>query len=86
MKSQRSVPVILFDSKLAIQILEEEDAIRNLYDKGDINITAISNDFNETIDNLGFKGNEKSEFIKEMLSLRPFERELILRDMLIKSQ
>jgi hypothetical protein len=86
LKSQRSEPIILFDSKLAIQILEEEDAIRNLYDKGDINITAISNDFNETIDNFGFKGNEKSEFIKEMLSLRPFERELILRDMLIKSQ
>jgi len=86
LKSQRSEPVILFDSKLALQILEEEDAIRNLYDKGDINITAISNDFNETIDNLGFKGNEKSEFIEEMLSLRPFERELILRDMLIKSQ
>ena len=86
LKSQRHDPVMLFDSKLALQILEEEDAIRNLYDKGDINITAISNDFNETIDNFGFKGSEKGEFIKEMLSLRPFERELILRDMLIKSQ
>ncbi len=86
MKPQRYEPVILFDTKVALQILEEEDAIRNLYDKGDINITAISNDFYETIDNFGFKGNEKSEFIKEMLSLRPFEREVILRDMLIKSQ
>ncbi len=86
LKSQRIEPVMLFDSKLALQILKEEDAIRNLYDKGDINITAISNDFIETIDNFGFKGNEKGEFIKEMLSLRPFERELILRDMLIKSQ
>ncbi len=86
LKSQRHEPVMLFDSKVALQILKEEDAIRNLYDKGDINITAISNDFYETIDNFGFKGNEKSEFIKEMLSLRPFERELILRDMLIKFQ
>jgi len=86
LKSQRHEPVMLFDSKLALQILEEEDAIRNLYDKGDINITAISNDFYETVDNFGFKGNEKSEFIKEMLNLRPFEREVILREMLIKSQ
>ena len=84
--SQRHEPVVLFDSKLALQLLEEEDAIRNLYDKGDINITVISNDFYETIDNFGFKGNEKSEFIKEMLNLRPFEREVILREMLIKSQ
>ena len=86
LKSQRHEPVILFDSKLALQILEEEDAIRNLYDKGDIRITAISNDFYETVDNFGFKGHEKIEFIKEMLNLRPFEREVILREMLIKSQ
>jgi len=86
LKSQRHEPVMLFDSKLALQILKEEDAIRNLYDKGNINITAISNDFYETIDNFGFKANEKSEFIKEMLNLRPFEREVILREMLIKSQ
>ncbi len=86
LKTQRQEFVKLFDSKLALQILEEEDAIRNLYDKGDIEITAISNDFYETVDNFGFKGNEKSEFIKEMLNLRPFEREVILREMLIKSQ
>jgi len=86
LKSQRHETVMLFDSKLALQMLEEEDAIRNLYDKGDINITAISKDFYETVNNFGFKGNEKSEFIKEMLNLRPFEREIILREMLIKSQ
>lgn len=86
LKSQRHEPVMLFDSKLALQMLEEEDAIRNLYDKGDINITAISNNFYDTVNNFGFKGNEKRDFIKEMLSLPPLERDLILREMLIKSQ
>lgn len=76
----------LFDSKLALQILEGEGAINKLYSKGDINITAISEDFYETIESFGLKRSEKTEIIREMLSLPPVERELILRDMIIKSQ
>jgi hypothetical protein len=76
----------LFDSKLALQILEGEGAIEKLYSKGDINITAISDDFYETVEIFGFKKSEKVEFIKEMLGLPPIERELILREMIIKSQ
>ena len=83
-RPQKSVE--LFDSKLALKILEEEDAIYKLYRKGDINITAISNDFFEVIENFGFTKRERNDFIREMLSLRPFERELIIRDMLIKSE
>lgn len=83
-KSQEAVK--LFDSKLALKILEGEDAIYKLYTKGDINITAISDDFFETIEKFNFSKSEKNEFIREMLSLRPFERELIIRDMFIKSQ
>jgi hypothetical protein len=76
----------LFDSKLALQILEGEGAIEKLYSKGDINITAISEDFYETIESFGLKRSEKAEFIREMFSLPPIERELILREMIIKSQ
>ncbi|MHA2289742.1 MAG: hypothetical protein ACXABG_13235, partial [Promethearchaeota archaeon] len=66
-KSQETVK--LFDSKLALKILEEEDAIYKLYTKGDINITAISTDFYETIENFDLTKSEKSEFIRELLSL-----------------
>ncbi|MFX0023635.1 MAG: hypothetical protein ACFE9S_15015 [Candidatus Hermodarchaeota archaeon] len=76
----------LFDSKLALQILEGEDAIDKLYHKGDINITAVSVNFYEQIEKLGFEENEKREFINEMLSLSPHERELFLREMIIKTQ
>ncbi len=76
----------LFDSKLALQILREEDAIDKLYHKGDINITAVSANFYEVIDQLGFEENEEREFINEMLSLSPHDRELFLRKMIIKMQ
>ena len=72
----------LFDSELALQILQQEGAIEKLYNKGDINVTAISLNFYETINKFGFKENEKQEFIKEMLSLPPQERELILKEMI----
>jgi hypothetical protein len=72
----------LFDSELALQILEREGAIEKLYNKGDINITAITVDFYEMIDQFGFKETEKQEFIKEMLSLSPQERQLILEEMI----
>jgi len=85
-RSKNQEAVKLFDSKLALKILEGEDAIYKLYTKGDINITAISDDFFETIEKFNFSKSEKNEFIREMLSLRPFERELIIRDMFIKSQ
>jgi hypothetical protein len=77
---------ILFDSKLALQILQGEDAIDKLYHKGDINITAVSANFYEVVGQLGFEENEKREFINEMLSLSPHERELFLREMIIKTQ
>jgi hypothetical protein len=76
----------LFDCTLALQILEGEDSIDKLYHKGDINITVVSVDFYEVIEQFGFKEDEKKEFINEMLSLSPLERQLILRDMKKKTQ
>ncbi|MHA2394253.1 MAG: hypothetical protein ACXAEX_20140 [Promethearchaeota archaeon] len=76
----------LFDSKLALQMLEGENAIDKLYNKGDTNITVVSTDFYEVINQFGLEESERREFIKEMLSLSPHERELILKEMIIKSQ
>jgi len=76
----------LFDAKTALQILEGDNAIEKLYLKGNIKITAISDDFYEIVDQFNLERSERSIFIQEMLSLPPHERELILRDMLIKSQ
>jgi hypothetical protein len=76
----------LFDSKLALQILEEKDAIEKLYNKGEISLTIISSDFYEKIDKLGIPKDEKEEFIKEMLSLHPKERDLFLQELMIDIQ
>ncbi|UCC18972.1 MAG: hypothetical protein JSV62_12810 [Promethearchaeota archaeon] len=76
----------LFDSRLALQILEGEDAIDRLYHKGEINITFVSADFDEIINQINFEEFEKRDFIKEMLSLTPHERELILSEMKKESQ
>jgi hypothetical protein len=75
----------LFDSREALKILEkDEGAIEELYSKGNINITAISEDFYDVINRFDFKGNEKNELIKDLLTLAPDEREAILREMLMK--
>ena len=67
-------------------MLGEEGGIEKLYFKGDLNITAVSADFYDKVNQFGFEENEKTQFIKEMLSLPPRERELILKEMILKSQ
>ncbi len=82
-KTQKQEFDKLFDSKIALKMLEEGVDLETLYAKGDVNITAISEDFYETINRLNLKGSERTEFIREMLSLSPYERDQFLRDMLI---
>ncbi|MFX1280817.1 MAG: hypothetical protein ACFFA3_15685 [Promethearchaeota archaeon] len=76
----------LFDSTLALQIFEEKGAIEKLYHKGDINITTISSDFFEKVNNLGLEKGDQQNFIREMLSIPPKERELFLKEMIIEIQ
>jgi hypothetical protein len=75
-----------YNGKLALQILEGENAIEKLYLIKDINITSLTEDFIEIINRFDWDRNEKGLFIREMLSLSPFERELMLRDMLKSSK
>jgi hypothetical protein len=47
-------------------------------------LTALSADFFEQVNRFDWKENEKEVFIKEMLALNPFERNLILNEMIKK--
>jgi hypothetical protein len=49
-------------------------------------LTSVSPDFIKQVDLLELSGKEKDEFIKEMLALNPFERKLIMREMVKKSK
>ena len=64
-----------------LQIFEEENAIDRISKLGDINLTAISEDFLETINTFDWEYDEKEEFIKELLALTPKERKEILNEM-----
>ena len=65
----------------ALQILEEKNALDKISKLGDINLTAISEDFLETINTFDWEYDEKEEFIKELLALTPKERKEILDEM-----
>ncbi|MFW9971320.1 MAG: hypothetical protein ACFFDF_14095 [Candidatus Odinarchaeota archaeon] len=49
-------------------------------------LTAISPDFIKLVDLLELSNKEKEEFIKEMLALNPFERKIIINEMIKKSK
>lgn len=74
-----------YNGKLAILMLEEENAIEKLSQIENINITILPEDFFEIINRFEWEENEKSEFINEMLALSPYERKLILEEMLKRS-
>ena len=64
------------------KVSEYEEKLSQL---NDINITALSEDFLDIVDQFEWDGNEKEEFINEMLALSPSERKFILKEMLEKS-
>ncbi len=59
-----------------IQLLSQYD---------NINITAISDDFIETVNLFDWEPHERSEFVLEMLALPPIERQSILEEMINKT-
>jgi len=71
-----------FLKRVDLQLFAEEDSIKKLIGLGNVNITAISEDLVEIIDNLNMEVDEKEEFLLEMLSLTPKERSLILNKLL----
>ena len=86
--SERSSSSILKDlnsKSYLIQIFKEENALEKISELNDMNLTAISNDFMEIIDQFDWEEDDKEEFIKEMLALTPKERKAILNEMKEKS-
>ena len=86
--SERSSSSILKDlnrKSYLIQIFKEENALEKISELNDMNLTAISNDFMEIIDQFDWEEDDKEEFIKEMLALTPKERKAILDEMKEKS-
>ncbi|KKM82118.1 hypothetical protein LCGC14_1322830 [marine sediment metagenome] len=71
-----------YSDKPALQILIEENSIENLLQIRNLNITVVSEDFFEIINRFEWEGNEKINFTKEMLSITPAERRLILDEMI----
>ena len=86
----RTSPISWDDSKeflktpkqISLLIFEEDNSLDKLIQLGDISITTISEDFLEKIDDLELEKGEKEEFLQEMLSLTPEERNSILSKML----
>jgi transcription antitermination factor NusA-like protein len=76
----------LTNKRYLLRMFEGEKAIENLIYLEDVNITAISEDFFEKVNKLEWDKSEKDEFIKEMLSLTPNERDSILTKMLNKNE
>jgi hypothetical protein len=75
---------ILMESRIKgelLQVFEGENALENLSQLSDLNITAISQDFIDEIDQFDWEEIDKREFIKEMLALTPKERKAILEEM-----
>lgn len=73
------------DPGLALHILRKENSIEKLSQLRNVNITAFSKDFMERIKKFVWEENEMEEFLEEMASLAPYERNLILDEMEKKS-
>jgi len=70
----------------ALQLFFVENSIEKLSRIRTLNITVVAEDFYEKVNRFNWEGNEKNEFIREMLALNPNDRKLILDEMINKSE
>jgi len=69
-----------------LQLFFVENSVEKLTRIRNLSITVVTEDFYEKVNLFNWEGNEKSEFIQEMLALNPNERMLILDEMVKKSE
>ncbi|MHA2008736.1 MAG: hypothetical protein ACXABO_16160 [Promethearchaeota archaeon] len=74
----------LVSNESILQLFEDKNGLENLLKLKDANITALSDEFFDKVDYIDWDSNEKAEFISEVLSLTPDERDSILDKMLKK--
>ena len=68
-----------------LQIIFEENALEKLSRIKDLNLTIVSEEFFELVDQFKWDQHEREAFIHEMLALSPFERRSFLEEMTVKS-
>ncbi|MFX0019503.1 MAG: hypothetical protein ACFFBT_01195 [Promethearchaeota archaeon] len=85
-----AVPMYYYFQKKRIPSIDEQidrtPKIQELSDLKNVELTAFSEDFYQIISQFDWDTNEKEEFIKEMSSLTPKERQKIINEMVNKSQ
>ncbi|MFX0138383.1 MAG: hypothetical protein ACFFDN_32375, partial [Candidatus Hodarchaeota archaeon] len=83
-KSSQEILEDLTNKEILLQIFSEEPPLDKRLKLEEIELTLISEEFLKKIDPLGFKEDDKREFIREMLFLSPKEREEIYQNILTK--
>ena len=68
-----------------IKQFSRPNVVKRLSKLGDINLSILDSNFYEKVEKLDITGNQKEDFIREMLAFSPSERENILNEMLEKS-
>ncbi|MHA1986455.1 MAG: hypothetical protein ACW98D_07450 [Promethearchaeota archaeon] len=76
----------LYKETSPLQLFFEENSIEKLSRIRHLNITVVTKNFYDAVNSFNWEGNEKSEFIREMLALNPQERKLILDEMVKKTE
>lgn len=85
-----TVPIYYYFQKKRIPSIDEQidrtPKIQELSELKNVELTALSEDFYKIINQFDWDTNEKEEFIKEMSSLTPKERQKIINEMVNKSR
>ncbi|MFX1233630.1 MAG: hypothetical protein ACFFBY_03635 [Promethearchaeota archaeon] len=83
-QSSKDILKNLTNKDLLLQIFDENITLKRRNQLEKIELTILSEKFLNLVDALGFKGDMKIGFIKEMLSLTPKERDIIINRILDK--
>ena len=75
-----------YSKRPPLQIIFEENALEKLSRIEKLNLTVVTEEFFESVNQFKWEPNEKEDFIREMLALSPFERSSFLEEMTAQSQ
>jgi hypothetical protein len=76
---------IPYNERSPLQILFEENALEKLSRIENLNLTVVTEEFFESVNQFRWDPNDKKNFIREMLALSPFERNSFLEEMAANS-
>ena len=76
---------IPYSERSPLQIIFEENALEKLSRIENLNLTIVTEEFFESVNQFEWDLHERENFIREMLALSPFERNSFLEEMTAKS-